>query len=324
MNALKPRRTALAALVLLPLLSCASAAQTAAGFEDIGFQDVRDRAASADMPAAAPAVVASASVGDGGVFLQSALDGSLDYCSAAGCRLLRNTGVDDAVLAAPGALYFTGRAGAGYCTARRCDLLLPGVSLTFAVSVGPKGDIYGSDDADQAGWHCTPDACRQASGVALQRYSKWRFLAPGSDPRDDNFLRNSIPGVYTPSGDFISSGDEGLFLCANGLCKRISDGRIDPARLSTVAALAKKGEQERSSYSALDGADGATYRIVSRAADAEPKESPETAQRLYGAVTREIGGRSSALTFDAPISCWQWTDDDQDPPAWGNACRLVR
>lgn len=187
-----------AAVLVLPLLAAASAAQGAADFDALlktGFQDVREASAAAARPAP-PARDAA-----GGVFLHSSLDGRIAYCSAAGCRLLLDGGAGVVVLARPGALYFTGPVGTGYCDARSCRVRLPGRRLTFSLTSGPKGDIYGSDA--EAGWHCTPDACLQASSVPLQRHT------------------NYIEGVYKTSGDFVSSSAEGTFWCAEGECARV-------------------------------------------------------------------------------------------------------
>jgi hypothetical protein len=197
------RRAALAALALLPLLPRAGAAQSSADFESLlrsGFKDVSANSTSVATPPAQ--ALPPAPIAEGGVFLHSSLDGRVAYCSASGsCKLLLGGGAGVIVLAGPGAFYFTGPVGTGYCTARGCAVHLPGVRVTFPLTSGPKGDIYGSNE--ESGWHCTPDACRRASSVPLQRYT------------------NYIPGVYKASGDFVSSSLDGTFWCSKGECKRI-------------------------------------------------------------------------------------------------------
>lgn len=190
---------------LLLLLSSAAFAQPAPDFDRLiesGFTELR-AAAAQRAPAAAPSVVKSA---PGGVFLQSSYDGRIAYCSAAGCRLLLNSGAGSVVPAAPGSLYFTGPAGTGHCTIDSCVLLLPGVRAVLPLEAGPDGNLYASS-AD-ASWHCTPDACARAGDRALEIGS------------------NFVGGLYLENGDFVASGAGGTFWCSRGACARIGDERL--------------------------------------------------------------------------------------------------
>jgi hypothetical protein len=384
MNASLYRRAAVSVLALLPLLaSAASAAGDSSEFEALlrtGFSEIRAGAAQSGVPTPPVSPVPAAPFALGGVFLRSGLDGRLAYCSASGCRLLRDGGVGVVVSAGPGALYFTG-ADTGYCSERRCDILLPGVRVTFPLTVGPKGDIYAAGATRS--WHCTPSACAQASAVSLE-------------PRN-----NFIEGVYKPSGDFVASSSEGTFWCADGACKRVGGGEVlfvedncsgtapagasyafsgqtlyrctpwscreigsaesvdnfvscafdensrlllparDAARrpaagsvqvseIGVVRADAAiparaKAAPANSSNAVLTGADGATYRIAANSTDAAP--AANAPQRLSGKVTRTAGGRTSILSFDLPVTCWQWIDagdDDEISSGWDGGCRLVR
>lgn len=204
------RRAALSVLVLLPLLARTAAAQENTEYFErmmgAGFHGLTEAGAFSGAAApsfSGPSVPAAET---GGVFLQSSYDGRLAYCSASGCRLLLNSGAGVTVLAGTDALYFTGPAGTGYCRNSGCELLLPGVRLTFPLTVGPNGDIYGSDAS--ASWHCTADSCEKAADVPLQRYT------------------NYIQGVYKKNGDFVSSSADGTFWCADGRCARVGKGEL--------------------------------------------------------------------------------------------------
>ncbi len=200
------RRSVLSVLAFLPLLTLNAAAQSAAeDFERLmgaGFHDV---GSAGSFGTGAPALAVPAAE-TGGVFLQSSFDGRLAYCSASGCRLLLNSGAGVTVLAGSEELYFTGPAGTGHCRASGCDLLLPGVRLTFPLAAGPRGDIYGTDAS--SAWHCTPDACAKAADVPLQKSN------------------NYVQGVYKKNGDFVSSSADGTFWCADGRCARVGEGEL--------------------------------------------------------------------------------------------------
>jgi hypothetical protein len=382
MNSSLYRRAALSVLALLPLLaSAASAAGDSAEFDALlraGFTEVRVGAAQAGVPTPPVSPLPEAPFALGGVFLRSGLDGRLAYCSASGCRVLRD-GVGVTVSAGQGALYFTG-ADTGYCTERGCDVLIRGERVTFPLTVGPKGDVYAAGATRS--WHCTPSSCAQAASVSLEP------------------TNNFIEGVYKASGDFVASSSQGTFWCADGACKRVGNGEIlfveencsgaapagasyafsgqtlyrctpwscreigsaesvdnfvscafdESARLllpardaarrpasgsiqvsengvvrsdAAIPVRAKVAPANASDV-VLTGADGATYRIAARSSDAAP--AANAPQRSSGKVTRTAGGRTTTLSFDAPVACWQWIDagdDDEISSGWDGSCRLV-
>jgi len=198
------RQAVLAALAVLPALASRAVSQQAPTFEQLlsaGFRQV-----SAAVPeTAAPAVPASASAetrvpgDDRGAYLFSSGDGSVFFCSVAGCRRVLDRAASTVVRAGDG-LYFTGPQGTGYCAPRRCDVLAH-VQLQLTLGAGPAGDVYGVEKSGV--WRCAPTSC-------AREFS-------GSVRADGNYFS----GVYKANGDFVGDAPDGTFWCSQGSCRRV-------------------------------------------------------------------------------------------------------
>jgi len=361
MNEYLLRRAVFTALLSLLALASAGRAQTFDQLTQSGFKEVL--AASNARPVAAPSARAAGQAASDGAFLSSGRSGQIFFCSAAGCREILAAGGGIVVSSGKGALYFTGNAGTGWCSASACSVLIPGVQATFALEVGPNGDIWATSRA--AAYHCRPTACRRAASEPL---------VTGS---------NFIAGVYKASGDFVASNDAGTFWCSGDACRRISDADalfVEKACSGLAPLDASYGfigramwRCEPSGCREIGGTDGVDHfmtcafdaagRIHLPAADGRGSiacgtscgrdplfvsGTQSTASRgpgagltegtdgaVYGFLEPRGGAAKAATTvvlrgstkFQVPAACWSWfagdPDDDELPAGWTNDCRLV-
>ena len=363
MNARILRNAAFAALVALPALVPTGRADTFEQLTQTGFKEIEaaNRQDAQSTPSFESAAAPSAETL--GAFMNSSRTGQIFFCSASGCRKLRASGASIVVSSGKGGLYFTGLEGTGFCSSRRCDLLLPGVRATFPLEVGPNGDIWASSAL--AGYHCTPTACRQAYAGALEAAT------------------NFINGVYKANGDFVASGGEGTFWCSGEACRRVSAADVlfieercsgpVPARVSygffgrALWRCEQSGCREIGDAEAVDnfvscsfddlgrvhvplrGASGSlacgdacvrddrNVPSVTNVADpglSMPGDVRGTDGFVYGfagvdeSVSKEVRTvvRRGGRAYAVNAACWHWFDGDEEDamsPAWQNDCRLV-
>ncbi|MFI5346674.1 MAG: hypothetical protein ACHQ51_09905 [Elusimicrobiota bacterium] len=359
MNARTLRSAALAALAAIPTLTAAGRAQDFDQLTRNGFKEVLALVQKDSRPVPASESPAASARG---VFLYSSRIGQIFFCSASGCREILAAGASAPVSSGKGGLYFTGERGTGFCSSGRCDLLLPGIRTTFALTTGPAGDIWASSAL--AGYHCTPTACRQAVAESMEAHS--------------NFLN----GVYKANGDFLASGDLGTFWCSGDSCRRVSaasllfveercSGAI-PADVSygftgpaiwrcLPSGCREIGDSEgvdNFASCAFDGRgrihlpvragngsiacgeecvrDAQNVPSAPQTAAARPSAggSVGTDGSIYSVVSADDEApkttttliRRDNRTFDVPAACWScFPGDEEDAmsPAWIDDCRLI-
>ncbi len=242
---------------------------------------------------------------DGSIYASSA--GASWHCTPAACRRAGDLALEKGSNYVGGAykkngdFVASGSEGTFWCSNGRCERV-GSESLLFidggCAGEAPERAVYGFSGNQVA--RCTPRSCAllgDAGGV-------------------DNF----VDCAFDADGSLYldARGAAGGYRCSEAGVTRTSRSVSSFPRPSRPAIMARDSDQ------GLIAADGAHYQIEDRNRD--PRSAAGGGDSLTGGVTRTIGGRTTALAFDAEIVCWRWQvtsdDDDMGPSSWYNGCRL--
>lgn len=243
---------------------------------------------------------------NGAVYASS--NGASWYCTTTACAragdqpLEKGSNYIGGVYKRNGDFVASGSEGTFWCSSGRCARV--GAERLLFVDEGcagksPAGAVYGFEGNEV--YRCTPNSCAKS----------------GSADGIDNF----VDCAFDRKGDLLLNARDGNggFVC--------SEAGVVRSSRSPVAKRVYPAVMARNTDSSLRAADGATYAIDDRNRD--PRSAGNGSDSLSGGVTRVVGARETALSFDTKVTCWRWEksgdDDDSDADwAWFNDCRLVR
>jgi len=265
---------------------------------------------------------------------------SAGYCDPSGCRTLLLSAVTYPLNAGPdGDIYAADSGGLWHCAPSGCARAFTGrvdVRANYMDGAWKTNGDFVASPAGRAFW-CSRGVCRPIADTELVIV--------------DEFCNNASPTQ-------ISYGFWGLdfYRCTPSGCRKLMDsdniqtysecafdasGRIymesraqvaiasvrcgetcepSPRKVTDVAPDKTRAPQPR--LDRATGTDGALYRLADRSGTPEP----QGAARDVGLPPIVLRGER-ALAFDAPVSCWDWSDgdpDDEDPASWYDSCQLIR